>query len=55
MVNETSERQPDYAFIEKLLPQTGRAIDCLTNTFGLEHTSATAAIMCARTSARAPT
>lgn len=39
MVNETSERQPDYAFIEKLLPQTGRAIDCLTNTFGLEHTS----------------
>ena len=39
MVNETSERQPDYAFIEKLLPETGRAIDYLTRTFGLEHTS----------------
>ena len=39
MVNETSERQPDYEFIEKLLPETGRAIDWLTNTFGLQHTS----------------
>lgn len=38
-VNETSERQPDYDFIEKMLPETGRAIDWLTNDFGLEHTS----------------
>lgn len=39
MVNETSERQPDYELIERLLPETGRAIDYLTNTFGLEHTT----------------
>lgn len=39
MVNETSERQPDYDFIEYLLPETGKTIDYLANTFGLEHTS----------------
>jgi len=39
LVNETSERQPDYDFLEKFLPETGRAIDYLTNTFGLTHTS----------------
>lgn len=39
MVNETSERQPDYDFIAKMLPETGRAIDYLTNTLGLSHYS----------------
>lgn len=38
-VNSTSSRQPDYDFIEAILPQTGIAIDYLTNHFGLEHTS----------------
>lgn len=35
MVNETSERQPDYEFIAKMLPETGRAIDWLVKDFGL--------------------
>ena len=35
MVNETSERQPDYDFIAKMLPETGRAIDWLAKDFGL--------------------
>jgi len=39
MVNETSERQPDYEFVEYLLGQTGATIDYLTNEFGLEPTS----------------
>ena len=34
-VNATSERQPDYDFIAKMLPETGRAIDWLTKDFGL--------------------
>ena len=38
-VNSTSSRQPDYDFIEAILPQTGIAIDYLSNHFGLEHTS----------------
>lgn len=39
MVNETSERQPDYDFIEALLPETGRAIDYLDRRFGIPHSS----------------
>lgn len=39
MVNETSERQPDYDFIAYLLPETGKTIDYLDHTFGLAHTS----------------
>ena len=35
MVNATSERQPDYDFIAKMLPETGRAIDWLAKDFGL--------------------
>ena len=35
-VNATSERQPDYDFIAKMLPETGRAIDWLTKDFGLQ-------------------
>lgn len=35
-VNETSERQPDYDFIAKMLPETGRAIDWLIDDFGLD-------------------
>ena len=34
-VNATSERQPDYDFIAKMLPETGRAIDWLVKDFGL--------------------
>ncbi len=37
MVNETSERQPDYDFIAKMLPETGRAIDWLVKDFGLSY------------------
>lgn len=35
-VNQTSERQPDYDFIAKMLPETGRAIDWLTRDFGFK-------------------
>ncbi len=34
-VNTTSQRQPDYDFIAKMLPETGRAIDWLVKDFGL--------------------
>ena len=34
-VNATSERQPDYDFIAKMLPETRRAIDWLAKDFGL--------------------
>ena len=37
MVNATSERQPDYDFIAKMLPETGRAIDWLVKDFGLSY------------------
>lgn len=37
MVNETSERQPDYDFIAKMLSETGRAIDWLVKDFGLSY------------------
>lgn len=39
MVNETSERQPDYDFIEKLLPEIGATIDWLDETFHIPHSS----------------
>ena len=38
MVNETSERQPDYDFVEYLLGETGATIDYMTNEFGMEPT-----------------
>lgn len=38
MVNETSERQPDYEFVEYLLGETGNTVDYLVNEFGLEAT-----------------
>lgn len=38
MVNETSERQPDYDFVEYLLRETGKTIDYLANEFELEPT-----------------
>lgn len=38
MVNETSERQPDYEFVEYLLGETGKTVDYLVNEFGLEAT-----------------
>ncbi|MCC8102437.1 MAG: FAD-binding protein [Clostridiales bacterium] len=38
MINETSERQPDYEFVEELLSETGATIDYLANEFGLEIT-----------------
>lgn len=38
MVNETSERQPDYDFVEYLLGETGETIDYYTNELGMEPT-----------------
>lgn len=36
-VNETSSRQPDYDFLEKMLYETGRAVDWLIDDYGLDH------------------
>ena len=38
MVHETSEREPDYEFVEYLLGQTGPTIDYMTNELGMEPT-----------------
>ena len=38
MVNETSQRQPDYEFVEYVLSETGNTIDYMTNKFGMEPT-----------------
>lgn len=38
MVHETSEREPDYDFVEYLLGQTGPTIDYMANELGMEPT-----------------
>lgn len=38
MVHETSEREPDYEFVEYLLGQTGSTIDYMENELGMEPT-----------------
>ncbi len=38
MVNEASQRQPDYEFVEYVLSETGNTIDYMTNKFGMEPT-----------------
>lgn len=38
MVHETSEREPDYEFVEYLLGQTGPTIDYMANELGMEPT-----------------
>lgn len=38
MVNETSERQPDYDFVEYLMGEIGVTIDYMVNDLGLEAT-----------------